>query len=284
VESHKQHGLPHLERIARISGTPNPQLTSLLRRNARRVVRVVGLLVVTAWYVAVHDMHRRVSRAAERERVRRRRVRGWARSLLRLFAFHVEVQGDIPASVASGILVVANHRSPADIIALLYVFGGYIVSRADLARWPVIGAGARSIGTVFVDRSDNASGSTALQAIQRLLTAGQTVIVFPEATIFDGDDVRPFKGGSFGAARRTRAHVLPVGIAYASGSDAVAQEPSFMAHVARVAISGPSRVVVQIGEPIPAASADDTAALSESAHAAVQRLVGEARRSVDASR
>jgi 1-acyl-sn-glycerol-3-phosphate acyltransferase len=180
-----------------------------------------------------------------------------------------------------GHLVVANHRSTADILVLLRAFGGHMVSRADLARWPLVGVAARAVGTVFVDRSDAASGANAVRAIRDRLAEGRTVIVFPEGTTFPDDEVRPFHAGAFVAALRSGADVIPVGLAYGTGSGAAFVNESFPAHLARVAEARPSDVVLSVGEPIVVREKARAAQLRDHAHAEVQRLVGEARKLVD---
>ncbi len=108
-----------------------------------------------------------------------------------------------------------------------------MVSRADLAGWPLIGFAARSVGTVFVDRADAASGASALRSMRTHLAAGSSVIVFPEGTTFPDDEVRPFQPGAFVAAARAGVDVLPVGLAYETGSGAAFFGEAFTAHLAR---------------------------------------------------
>jgi 1-acyl-sn-glycerol-3-phosphate acyltransferase len=156
-----------------------------------------------------------------------------------------------------------------------------MVSRADLSRWPLVGVAARSVGTVFVDRSDAVSGANAVRTIRTLLARGSTVIVFPEGTTFPDDEVRPFHAGAFVAALRSGADVVPVGLAYQTGSGAAFVNESFGAHLSRMAAAEPSSVAMCVGEPIAIAAGARAADLRERAHAAVQRLVREARALVD---
>jgi 1-acyl-sn-glycerol-3-phosphate acyltransferase len=156
-----------------------------------------------------------------------------------------------------------------------------MVSRADLARWPLVGAAARAVGTVFVDRADAASGAGAVRAIGTHLVAGSTVIVFPEGTTFPGDDVRPFHRGAFVAALHSGADIVPVGLAYQTGSGAAFVKETFAAHLARVAAARPSRAVMCIGAPIAVDEKARGSQLATAAHAEVQRLVREARLVVD---
>ena len=80
--------------------------------------------------------------------------------LLTLFAVTVDLRGQVAPAPDRGRLVVANHRSTIDIAILLRAFGGRMVSREDLSGWPLLGAAARSVGTIFVDRDDAMSGGS----------------------------------------------------------------------------------------------------------------------------
>jgi 1-acyl-sn-glycerol-3-phosphate acyltransferase len=224
--------------------------------------------------------HEALADPTDRERVRERWVEAWCAMLLALFGVDVRIQGRPPPRTR-GHLVVANHRSTADILILLRTFGGHMVSRADLANWPLVGAAARSVGTLFVDRNDAVSGATAVRAIRTRLARGATIIVFPEGTTFADDEVKPFQPGAFVAAMRSGADVVPVGLAYATGSGAAFVNESFPAHLARMAAARPSRAALCIGAPIPMDPDVRAAAVRDRAHAEVQRLVGEARKLAD---
>jgi 1-acyl-sn-glycerol-3-phosphate acyltransferase len=251
-----------------------------VRRELRRAGRIAGFGVLTSAMLPAFLAHERLARLPERDRVRERWVAAWCAGLLRLFGVRVLFRGEVPAG-GRGHLVVANHRSTADILVLLRAFGGHMVSRADLAGWPLVGVAARAVGTVFVDRSDAVSGANAVRAIRDRLAEGSTVIVFPEGTTFPDDQVRPFHAGAFVAALRSGADIVPVGIAYGAGSGAAFVNESFPAHLARMAAATPSDVVVCVGEPIVVPEKGRAAQLRDRAQGEVQRLVGEARRLVD---
>jgi 1-acyl-sn-glycerol-3-phosphate acyltransferase len=216
-----------------------------------------------------------------RDAIRDRWVRIWSRALLDAFGVRALVEGTA-APGPHGRLVVANHRSTADILLLLHVFGGAMVSRGDVAGWPLLGAAARAVGTVFVDRSSAFSGATAVRAMRAQLSKASTVIVFPEGGTSAGDEVRAFRAGAFVAALRAEADVVPVGLAYESGSGAAFVDESFPAHLARMAAAAPSRVAMCIGRAIPFDPTARAHGLRDRAHAEVVRLVAQARRIVDA--
>lgn len=249
-------------------------------RELRRAARIAGFGTLTAGMLPGLLAHERLAGDASRDRVRERWVGTWAGTLLGLFGVRA-IAMDVPPRSGRGRLVVANHRSTADILLLLRTFGGRMVSRADLARWPLVGVAARSVGTLFVDRADAASGATAVRTIRSALAAGDTVIVFPEGTTFPDDNVRPFHAGAFVAAARADADVVPVGLAYETGSGTAFVGETFPQHLARMAAAAPSRVALCAGSPIDASSRK-ASALRDVAHAEVARLVGVARARVDA--
>ena len=219
------------------------------RRELRRLARIAGFGAQTCALLPSVVAQEAVSHHEQRDSERDRWVKLWSAAVLRIFGVTVLSHGTPPPR-ARGRLVVSNHRSTADILVLLRTFGGHMVSRADLARWPLVGHAARAVRTVFVDRTDAVSGATAVRVIRSQLARGATIIVFPEGTTFAEDEVRPFHPGAFVAALHTGADVLPVGLAYASGSGAAFVDESFPAHLARMAAAPPSRMAICIGDPI----------------------------------
>lgn len=249
----------------------------------RRALRVAGFGAVTATMLPAYLARRALAPETQRYDLQNRWVHAWSGALLRIFGIALDIHGTNPHG-RRGRLIVANHRSTIDIGALLHTFGGHMVSRADLAGWPLVGAAARSVGTVFVDRKDAHSGASALRGIRGLLTAGRTVSVFAEGTTFPDDVVRPFHPGAFMAALKTGADILPVGIAYERGSGAAFVNESFGKHLARMSGAPPTRVVMRIGDLIPIADRARPKELRDRTHAAVQALVDEARAISDAKR
>jgi 1-acyl-sn-glycerol-3-phosphate acyltransferase len=254
-----------------------------LTREARRAARIAAFGALTTAMLPGFVAHERLTPESRRDDVRRRWVGAWADALLRIFGVSAVVLHDAEQRATTrGRLVIANHRSTADVLLLLSTFGGRMVSRADLAGWPLVGPAARAAGTLFVDRASASSGATAVRLIRSRLVAGDTIIVFPEGTTFPDDEVRPFHAGAFVAAARSDADIVPVGLAYQTGSGAAFVGETFTAHLARMAAASPSRVALRVGRPFP--TGEKAAALRDAAHSEVQRLVREARSIVDLPR
>jgi 1-acyl-sn-glycerol-3-phosphate acyltransferase len=253
-----------------------------VRGTIRKVARASGFVGLTAAMLPPFYVHTRVLGAGSAD-TRERWVSRWSSLLLSLFGIRLHVVGHVPAkgNAASGAqlgrLVVSNHRSAIDIGILLNVVGGKMVSRADIARWPVVGPAARSVGTIFVDRKSSQSGVSAIRKMQSELELGETVNIFPEGTTFMGDEIRPFHRGGFVAARAAGSEVLPIGLAYEKGSGAQFFGETFLAHLSRMsAAPRPTRVVLAVGVPFLADA--PAAALAKRAQAEVSELVASARR------
>jgi 1-acyl-sn-glycerol-3-phosphate acyltransferase len=243
--------------------------------NARSAARAVAM---SGWTVAVTQSARvymRLTRVPERQRVgvTQHFMEHWAGGLLNVFGIEPHWLGAATARPRKARLVVANHRSPVDILLMIHHFRGSVLGRHDLERWPLLGWAARAGGTIFVDRTDPRSGVKAIREIRRRLAAGQTVIVFPEGTTHRGDEVRPFLGGAFAAVRGLDVELVPVGVAYDPGSEFV--DETFVEHMKRMAQRPRTRVALCAGEPC--AAHTDRDVLAAEMQREVQRLVLRAR-------
>jgi 1-acyl-sn-glycerol-3-phosphate acyltransferase len=243
--------------------------------HARVSFRASGLALLTLAQLGAVEAHQRLSPPDRRGEVFDRHMRVWVRTLLRLFGVKVlQHPSSVPPQRAKARLVVSNHRSPIDIALVLSIFGGQVLSRGDLSRWPILGTAARKAGTIFVDRDRSASGAQAIRQIRRCLQQGATITVFPEGTTFEGDEVRPFRMGAFVGAQRLDLEAVPVGIAYEKGAEFL--DETFLEHLRRSAARPCTRVAICIGEPFRAEGR--AADIGERLHEEVQALVHEARK------
>ncbi|MDB4993780.1 MAG: 1-acyl-sn-glycerol-3-phosphate acyltransferase [Myxococcaceae bacterium] len=169
----------------------------------RRVLRTTGFVGVTLSMLPVYMARDAMSKPPQKSALRVRWTGRWSRALLEIFGVERTLAGGRrPNTSSGGRLVVANHRSTIDVALLLETFGGHVMSRSDLSKWPVVGVAARRTGTIFVDRSSRTSGARALREVAAVLETGGTVSVFPEGTTFPDEEVRPFHRAVFTAAAR----------------------------------------------------------------------------------
>lgn len=218
-------------------------------------------------------------------------VSRWARTNMWFFGVKVSSNrssGDdkaiYPSCGSNGVgrIFVMNHRSGLDIPVLLTVAEAHVISRHDIATWPLLGLSARRVGSLFVDRESRRSGAKVLREVANLLAAGEGVAMFPEGTAFEGDEVREFHSGAFNAARRSGAEIVPIGVAYGH-DDAYYRKESFLAHTKRIALIPSLQVAVEIGEPLPSEE-HSPVELKDLAQKQVQTLVNQARARLESSK
>jgi 1-acyl-sn-glycerol-3-phosphate acyltransferase len=246
-------------------------------------LRTAGFVGLTFGMYGLLEADTALSPRSERDEVLHDWMQRYGKALLRLYGCDVVARGAFveqgrryPGKDARGRgrVFVMNHRSGLDVAITLAFVESTIVSRADLAHWPVIGMAARRVGTLFVDRSSKKSGADVTHAMASAVARGRGVMIYPEGTTFAGDEVRPFRAGAFAVAERAEAEIIPVGLAYGEGGATFVDE-SFAAHMKRVSATRATPAAIAVGEPILPGRGVDR--LRDEAHARVQALVHEAR-------
>lgn len=102
---------------------------------------------------------------------------------------------DVPA------LILSNHSSWIDIVALSALAPVSFVAKSEIAGWPVFGTLARLQRSIFVDRNNRRATGEIAQTMARRLGRGEWIVLFAEGTTSDGNRVLPFKAPLVGAAR-----------------------------------------------------------------------------------
>ena len=241
----------------------------------RAVLRTGGFLGLSAATLAAYEAQRALSSTDSHSELLARYRDRFTDGVLRIFGTELLVNGD--ADLNDGALVVANHQSALDIGVMLSVFRGVLVSRHDVAEWPLLGRLAKHGHTIFVDREDRRSGAAALREIRRRVKEQRVVVAFPEGRTFPGDSVHEFHPGTFAAVSSLGVPIIPVGLAY---SPAVPYgKESFAEHMAKVAARPVTRIAVRIGGPLPEGL--DARLAAEAARARVETLVRGARTALD---
>ncbi|MFG1653906.1 lysophospholipid acyltransferase family protein [Micromonospora sp. NPDC049275] len=180
---------------------------------ARRVLRLAaasGMLLAGVGVAVLLP----VLPARERQAV----LRGWARGTARAFGVRLMIKGRLPRRRA---LLVANHVSWLDILAVLAVAPTRMVAKREVRSWPLVGLLAAAAGTVFVDRSRPRALPATVRRLADTLRAGRSVTVFPEGTTWCAGDgaaeCRPgggFRPAMFQAAIDAGSPVVPLRLGY----------------------------------------------------------------------
>jgi lyso-ornithine lipid O-acyltransferase len=237
---------------------------SVGRRELRAASRSVGFVVATTRLVV--EGH--VERDAQAPAVARRAQRT-ARTLLGLHGVDVRWGGPMPSPPA---IMVSNHVSYLDPLVIALVAPCLAIAKGEAQCWPLLGAGLRALGVIFVRRGDAHSGAIALRRAYRALDRGATVLNFPEGTTSDGGAVGPFRAGIFGLARIAGVSVVPAHVSYDDDRVPWCGGEAFAPHYWR--LSRAARIVarVRFGEPIIVNALDEPVAVAAQTRAVVASL------------
>lgn len=192
-----------------------------------------GTLIVGAAYLRVRGMGRVCDSAP----------RAWARRILWASGVRVELDGLEHLTTDAPQVLVANHVSWFDALALVAFFPGpyRFVAKKELLRVPFFGRSAAACGHIFIDRRDRSAAIESLTEMrERMHEEKPTVIMFPEGTRSLTGELQPFKKGAFVLAIQTGADIVPASI---TGSREIMRKGSWRIRAGTVRIT--------LGRPIP---------------------------------
>jgi 1-acyl-sn-glycerol-3-phosphate acyltransferase len=182
------------------------------------------------------------------------RVQAWARGMLKRLAIELVLVGT-PARTGP-MLMVSNHISWLDILALHAVCHCRFVAKADVLRWPVVGTMASGAGTLYVKRESRRDAMRMLSQMAQALRDGDILAVFPEGTTGDGSSVLPFHSSLIQAAIAADAPVQPVALNVVDRQSGMASravtymgDDSLLGSLWRTFRARDLRVVVAFGAP-----------------------------------
>jgi len=222
--------------------------------SGRVLLRVLGLVGVLIGGLLLVPLLRRVA------------VRAMARALLAVLGITLVWRGPGPRP---GSLLVANHVSWLDIVALLAVEPVALVAKHDVRSWPVIGVLARLSGSVFLDRTRPRQLPDTVGEVAAALRAGRSIAVFPEGTTFCGAARGRFRPAMFQAAVDARAPVVPIAIRYDSTAAAFVGDDTLWSSVCRVAARRTLTVTLVAAPALRPAEGTDRRSLARAAQSCV---------------
>jgi 1-acyl-sn-glycerol-3-phosphate acyltransferase len=155
----------------------------------------------------------------------------WARRVLRTMGVEARLLAPIPAGAQ---VWVSNHLSWLDPLIYLSLRPSAALAKAEVAAYPLIGAGAMRIGLRFVDRANLFSRAAALRAMVRDLSAGEDFLLFPEGTTTSGEDLAPLYEGGLRMAHRLGVKLLPLRLASDDAHYPWIGDDSLVPHLKRV--------------------------------------------------
>ncbi|MBI4128929.1 MAG: 1-acyl-sn-glycerol-3-phosphate acyltransferase [Parcubacteria group bacterium] len=144
-------------------------------------------------------------------------ARQWAHTIFRHTGVHIEVYGKERIDWSKPYVIVANHQSTLDIVAIPYALSSpaRIVAKRRIRWYPFFGQAVwLSDACIFIDRTSRAQS---MGAIRNTVTRAPDESIFFFAEGHRCASLGPFKMGAFRTAHDTGLPILP--IVFSGGAD-----------------------------------------------------------------
>ncbi len=214
------------------------------------------------------------------------------RAAARIIGLRIHRQGTL--SRDRPMLILANHVSWLDIIAIGSVAPLSFVAKAEIESWPLFGFMAKLQRSIFVDRSRRTETAKTNAALAERLEEGDPIVLFAESTTSDGNRILPFRSSLVGAAREAilsdspTRHVClqPLALAY-SHADGLPTgrigrarigwygDMEMVPHLVGILRGGPLDVTLSFGMPLAFDRGTDRKSLTRAAEEQVRIMLAE---------
>ncbi len=124
------------------------------------------------------------------------------------FGFHYTVKNPWPKELSG--LVVSNHMGFVDIFTQLANAPMLFVTSVEMRDAPFIGWLTETSGCLYVERRNRMNIQHELSDMIEYLQKGYRVVLYPEATSHNGEELLPFKRTLITAAAFAKVPILPV--------------------------------------------------------------------------
>lgn len=155
-------------------------------------------------------------------------VSRWSAALLQVLGIRLHIQGK-PWPGAK--LLVANHISWLDIMAIDAVHAARFVSKAEVGQWPVVGRLVTAGGTLYLQRERRRDAKRVVTLMADALRAGDTVAIFPEGTTGDGQHLLAFHGNLLQSAIDANVPLQAVALRYTDARHSISPAPAYVGEV-----------------------------------------------------
>lgn len=219
---------------------------------------------------------------------RNRINRGWSRLLVAICGARIVVDGEpIPEAVrrtgvqpwSLGRLAVANHVSWIDVFAINAATPCRFVAKAEIGRWPLLGALVTRSGTLYIERGRRHAVAAMNHRVREHLKAGETVAIFPEGTTTDGQTLLPFHSNLLAPAVEIGAPVWPIAIRYTergapTAAAAFIGDMGLLTSLARILTARELAIRITVLPAIPVDRHGNRHAVGRAARAAIAEALG----------
>jgi 1-acyl-sn-glycerol-3-phosphate acyltransferase len=148
-----------------------------------------------------------------------RMTRGCTLMLRSIVNIKVTVAGDEGHLERGGYVIISNHMSYVDGMVLGSIFPIVFVSKREVKSWPIVGQWNTLCGTIFINRQRKGLVAALVNEMTRKLAQQANILLFPEGTSTNGEQMLPFQTVPLAAPLRSRSIIVPVTLVYTSIND-----------------------------------------------------------------
>jgi len=167
----------------------------------------------------------------------------WAWVMVIASGVRINVRGREKIQKGQSYIIVSNHQSFYDILALVTKLGIQFrwIIKKELLKVPLFGYALYASRNVFIDRSNTSKSIASINQGLNRLPPGASILFFAEGTRSADGSIQKFKKGGFVMAVEKGMPILPVTV---SGSRKILPKGSL--------VFNPGRMEVVVGDPIDA--------------------------------
>lgn len=139
-------------------------------------------------------------------------MRQLTRDMIKGASMEISTKGEENLPKQGPALYVANHSSIFDTVLLVNTIKEpcIFIGKKEVAKMPLINKWFDALGCIYIDREDKRQSLECILKGISELKSGQSIILFPEGTRTMGDEMKPFKEGSFRLATKTGVPIVPI--------------------------------------------------------------------------
>lgn len=124
-----------------------------------------------------------------------------------------DIQGEENIPEQGPVLIVANHQSYADILAMIYAIRKFqigFIAKSEFTGFKPLATAINYTRSLFIQRGDARAAIQTLNEAATLMKEGFSLVIFPEGTRSRSSEMGEFKAGSFKFAQKAKVPILPV--------------------------------------------------------------------------
>ena len=138
----------------------------------------------------------------------------WTPFILWVLGAKMTVKGIEHINPKANYIILANHTSNLDIpmltAGLPIIF--YYVAKKEMQKIPFLGWIMTAAGIIFIDRTNKMKAIRSMKIAGNKIKKGKNVMIFPEGTFDNTNELLPFKKGAFHLAMHAQTDILPIAI------------------------------------------------------------------------